>query len=104
MIREADVIFNMSPHLPSLGVIREYGYARYHLWKKVISIFPKGQLPNKAAVCYYEDDFVTDDLGLAIENAFKTHRTKKQRFKWRIRFWLQSIVKSNWFQLKELFQ
>lgn len=37
MIRDAHIVFNMSPHMPSLGVIREYGYARYHLWKKVIS-------------------------------------------------------------------
>jgi len=104
MIREANVVFNMSPHLPSLGVIREYGYARYHLWKKVISVFPKGQLPIKAAVCYYEDDFVTDSLELAIDDALKTHKTRYLRILWRLRFWLQSMVKDNWLKMKELFR
>lgn len=104
MIREADVIFNMSPHLPSLGVIREHGYARYYLWKKVISVFPKGALPIKSAVCYYEDDFVTDNLDFAIANALQTHKTRYLRFQWRIRFWFKAMLKDNWIKLKELFK
>lgn len=104
MIREANVIFNMSPHLPSLGVIREHGYARYHLWKKVISVFPEGKLPIKSAVCYYEDDFVTDNLSSAIENALHTHATRKQRFMWRIKFFPKAIVRSVFEHLMELFK
>jgi len=104
MIREADIVFNMSPHLSSLGVIREYGYARYYLWKKVISVFPKGQLPIKAAVCYYEDDFVTDNFELAIEDALKTHKTRYTRILWRLHFWPLAMIKHNIDKLKELFR
>lgn len=96
MIREAHVVFNMSPHLPSLGVIREHGYARYHLWKKTISVFPEGKLPMKAAICHYEDDFVTDNLVLAIGEALRTHGTLWNRIKWRLslykRCWLKAIM------------
>lgn len=104
MIREAHLVFNMSPHLPSLGVIREHGYSRYHLWKKVISVFPKGSLPMKAAVCYYEDDFVTDSLDYAIDDALKTHKTRYTRILWRLRFWPLALVKSNIEKIVELFK
>lgn len=83
MIRDAHIVFNMSPHMPSLGVIREHGYARYNLWKKVLSIFPKGKIPSQAAICHYEDDYVTDSLDDAIKEAYRTHGTWQKRFKWR---------------------
>lgn len=94
MIREANVLLNMSPHLPSLGVIREHGYARYHLWKKTISIFPEGAMPKEGAVCFYEDDHVTDDLTEAIGECLRTHATRWKRFKWRLALYNRCYLRS----------
>lgn len=96
MIREANVVFIMSPNVASLGCIREYGYARYHLWKKVITVFPFNSLPTEGAVCYYEDDYVTDSIIDAIGEAYRTHGTLWKRLKWRFnlyrRCWLKAIL------------
>ena len=104
MIREAHVVFNMSPNSPSLGVIREHGYARYHLWKKVISVFPEGKLPMKAAVCNYEDDFVTDSLIIGIGDALRTHGTYWSRLKWRIGIYKRSWLRAKYYRLMEWFR
>lgn len=101
MIRESNVVFNMSPHLPSLGVIREHGYARYHLWKKTISVFPNGKLPMKAAICHYEDDFVTDSLIIAVGEALRTHGTLWKRLKWRVLLYKRCYLKAVYNRLKE---
>lgn len=101
MIRDAHILFNMSPDQPSLGVIREYGYARYALWKKVISVFPEGKLPQRAAICHYEDDYVTDDLMDAVGEAYRTHGTLWKRVQWRIKMLNKSLLKWLWFQILE---
>lgn len=101
MIRQAHVLLNMSPHLPSLGVIREHGLARYCLWKKVISVFPAGELPPEAAVCHYEDDYVTDDLRDAVMEIYRTHGTLWKRIKWRLNMLNRSLVKWVWYQILE---
>ncbi len=101
LIREAHVVFNMSPDKPSLGVIREHGYARYHLWKKVISVFPPGKIPKEGAVCHYEDDFVCDDLGVAIDEAKRTHGTFWKRIKWRLGIYRRSWLKAVYHRLQE---
>lgn len=101
MIREAHILFNMSPDQPSLGVIREHGYARYNLWKKVISVFPPGKLPAKAAICHYEDDYVTDNIMDAVCEAYRTHGTLWKRIKWRIRMLNRSVPKWLLYQLLE---
>lgn len=101
MIREANIVFIMSPNVGSLGCIREYGYARYHLWKKVITVFPMNQLPKEGAVCYYEDDYVTDSLLNAIGEAYRTHGTLWNRLKWRLNLYRRCWLKSIWNRLKE---
>lgn len=101
MIRQSHVLFNMSPDQPSLGVIREHGYARYALWKKVISIFPSGKLPQKAAVCHYEDDYVTDDILDAVGEVYRTHGTFWKRTKWRLKMLNRSLLKWCWYQVCE---
>ena len=101
MIRQAHILLNMSPHLASLGVIREYGYARFHLWKKTISIFPEGFLPKEGAVCYYEDDHVTDDLTDAIGECLRTHATRWKRLKWRLGIYNKSWLKAVKYRLLE---
>lgn len=101
MIREAHVIFNMSPHTPSLGVIREHGYARYNLWKKVISVFPAGKLPISSSVAFYEDDYVTDSLMDAIGEAYRTHGTLWKRLVWRAKLINRCLLKWIRYQIGE---
>ncbi len=101
MIREADIVFVMSPDRGSLGCIREYGYARYHLQKKVITVFPEGNLPKEGAVCYYEDDYVTDSLVLAAGAGLETHGTYWKRLKWKLGVLNRSLVKSIIHQAQE---
>lgn len=101
MIRQCHILFNMSPDQPSLGVIREHGYARYNLWKKVISVFPQGKIPMRAAICHYEDDYVTDDLRDAVGEAYRTHGTLLKRTKWRINMLSRSFLKWVWYQIGE---
>lgn len=101
MIRQAHVVFNFSPHMPSLGVIREHGYARYHLWKKVISVFPQGAIPRQGAVCHYEDDYVTDSLVNAAYEALRTHGTFWKRIKWRLGVYRRSWLKAIYHRLGE---
>lgn len=101
MIREADIVFIMSPDRGSLGCIREYGYARYHLQKKVITVFPQGKLPPEGAVAYYEDDFVTDSLIIAAGEGLRTHGTYFGRLKWKLGILNKSILKSLLHQAQE---
>jgi len=84
MIAEADVLFNMSPHAASLGVMREHGLMQYHYKKPVVSIFPAGKLPLPGAVCYYEDAIVTDSILHAACQTWERFRTPWQRFKYRL--------------------
>lgn len=101
MIREAHAVFIMSPNVGSLGCIREYGYSRYFLWKKTTTIFPEGSLPKEGAVCFYEDDYVTDSLIDAVGDLLKTHDTPWKRFKWRVGIYNKSIVKAVVYKLME---
>jgi len=102
MIRDAHLLLNMSPHLPSMGVIREFGYARYSLWKKVITVFPEGQLPDESSICYYEDDYVTDSLIDAVMEIYRTHGTIWKRLKWKLGIINKSALKWMWYQIKEV--
>lgn len=104
MIREAHAVFVMSPHVGSLGCIREYGYSRFFLWKKTTTIFPEGQLPKEGAVCYYEDDYVTDSLIDAVGDLLRTHDTYKKRLKWRFDVYNRSLFKAIKYQFLEWFK
>lgn len=101
MIREAHVVFNMSPHMPSLGVMREHGYARYHLWKKTVTIFQHSKMPEEGAICYYEDDLVTATLEEAALDSLRTHGTFWRRFKWRLALCIRCLPKAIWHHLGE---
>lgn len=104
MIKQAHIVFNFSPHLPSIGVIREHGLARYCYWKKVITVFPTGLIPADGAICHYEDDFVTDSLVIAVGEALRTHGSWWQRFKWRLSLLNRSLLGWLWLQFKELWR
>lgn len=101
LIREAHIVFDMSPHLNSEGCKHEVGYARYHLQKPVVRIFPKGQLPVKSSVAYFEDDMVCDSLEEAVEYAYRVHGTYWNRLLWRLKRTNRCLPKSIWHQLME---
>lgn len=93
MIREAHVVFDMSPHLNSEGVKHELGYARYFLYRPIIRVFPEGQLPLKSSVAHYEDDCICDSLEEAIEYVLRVHGTWRKRIKWRLALYNRCLPK-----------
>ncbi len=101
MIREANVVFDMTPHLKSEGVAHELGYARFHLWKPVVRVYPLGQLPPKASIAFFEGDAVVDSLEEAIEFVYRVHGTWFKRLKWRMGIYNQSWVKAAYYKLME---
>ncbi len=101
MIREANVVFDLTPHLNSEGVKHEIGYARYNLWKPVVRVFPKGQLPFQSSVARYEDDALFDDLHEAIKYSLENFGTWKKRFKWRFNLLSRCLFKWVRYQIGE---
>ncbi len=101
LIRQCHVFVNMSPHKPSLGVIREYGYARYYLQKPCISIFPYGQMPAPGAICYYEDDMVTDMRYIAAAFIEDRFGSLVKRLRWRLNKQVPTWPKRVMARLKE---
>lgn len=101
MIREAHLVMDMTPHLKSEGVAHEIGYARYFLWKKVIRVYPLGMLPSNSSVAFYEDDYLTDSLIDAINEALLTHGTPWLRLKWRLKLYNRCLLKAWRYKLQE---
>lgn len=101
MIREAHAVLDMTPHMKSFGTEKELGYARYHLWKKVVRVFPKGELPVSSCVAYLEDDDVVDTKEMALESLLRTHGTLWKRLKWRALLYKRCYLKAVYNRLKE---
>lgn len=99
MIRQAHVVFDMSPLANSEGVKHELGYARYALWKPVVRVFPGGKLPPASSVAFFEDDYICDSLIEAIEYVYRVHGTWFKRFKWRVSLFNRCFLKWCWYQL-----
>lgn len=94
MIREAHLVFDLTPNKNSEGVKHEIGYARYSLWKPVVRIFPKNELPVKSSVAFYEDDFICDSLTEAIDYAKAVHGTRMKRLKWKMQLLNRCLLKA----------
>lgn len=94
MIREAHVLVDVTPDRKSEGVAHEIGYARYHLWKKVIRVYPKGSIPSNLSVAYFEDDFITDSLDQAAKEILRTHGSLLRRISWRLKIYNRSLLKA----------
>lgn len=93
MIREASAVIDMTPHLNSEGSKHEIGYARFHLWKPVLRVFPLGKLPSSSSVAFFEDDVVVDSKEEAIEWLYRVYGTPSKRFLWKIRLLNRCFVK-----------
>lgn len=94
MIRESNLVFDLSPDRNSEGVKHELGYARYCLWKPIVRVFPKNQLPVKSSVAFYEDDYICDNLEDAISYAKEVHGTPGKRFKWKMQILNRCLLKA----------
>ena len=101
MIREAHVVFDLTPHRKSEGVAHEIGYARYSLWKPVVRVFPMGKMPAPSSVAFYEDDYITDDLFDAAAYAIVNFGTRKDRIIWRLNLLARCLPKWLLFQTRE---
>lgn len=101
MIREANVLFDMTPWMKSEGVTHEIGYARYFLWKPVIRVYGKEKRPSAGSVAYFEDDVLAKDLDHAIYKAENLYGTWYRRFKWRLLLLNRCILKWMFYQLQE---
>ncbi len=101
MIREAHAVLDMTPVMKSEGVAHELGYARYHLWKKIIRVYPVNKLPPKGSVAYFEDDYLTDNLLDAVRELYQTHGTVWKRIKWRLAILNRCLIKAFIFHLGE---
>jgi len=101
LIRQAHVVLDMTPHMKSFGTEKELGYARYHLWKKVIRVFPEKQLPVDSSVCYLEDDDVVDSKEMALESILRTHGTLWRRLIWRLQIFKRCWIRAFIYRLQE---
>ena len=104
MIREAHVVFDMSPTRKSEGVAHEIGLARYAYWKPVFRIYREGSLPPKSSIAVYEDDYICATLAEAIERAIKHHGTWWRRFKWRVSLYKRCRLKALFYEILFWFQ
>jgi hypothetical protein len=83
----AHVVFLDEAERKSLGCEREYGFARYCLWKPCVTLLPSGG----PSVADFEDDTVAHDLHHAAEVMVTNWGTPLKRVKWRILMLLKSL-------------
>lgn len=101
MIRQANMVFDMTPWLKSEGVTHEIGYARYFLWKPVIRVYGKEKRPSAGSVAYFEDDILAKDIDHAIYKAENLYGTWYKRFKWRLDLYNRCYLKACYYKLLE---
>lgn len=101
LIREAHVLFDMTPELKSEGVAHEIGYARYFLFKPIVRVYPSGKLPAASSIAFYEADLVVDNIEDAIKIAKQQWGSLFNRFNWRIRMYRKSLLKAVIYKIRE---
>jgi len=76
----------------SVGVTREYGFARYCLWKPSIILWNK---PRGITVADFEDDAIVFTVEQAIDVILRNYFTRLQRWRWRRKMLFRSLPR--WF-------
>jgi hypothetical protein len=79
MIRHAHVVIDVTGQAKSEGVSHEIGYARYHLHRPVIRVWPN----LGSSVARLEDDLIAESLADAIKLAVAGWGTPVKRLKWK---------------------
>jgi hypothetical protein len=100
LIRQAHVVFDLTPDRKSIGVEKELGYARYFLYKPVIRVYSPSTMLTNASIAFFEDDYVAESLHSACRYAVENWGTPWQRLMWRIRL-LKCVPQSVYFKSKE---
>jgi len=101
MIRQAHVVFDMTPGMKSEGVAHELAYGRYFLWKPVVRVYKDGNLPPKGSVAFFEDDLLARSLPEACAVALKHWGTWQKRFMWRAKLLVRCLPKAILYQIQE---
>jgi hypothetical protein len=101
MIREAHVVFDMSPEMKSEGVAHEVAYARYYLWKPVVRVYSAEEQIPLVSVARIEDDYLAPNLDLALVYAKNRFGTRGRRFKWRAKMLVRCFWKFCLYQALE---
>ncbi len=104
MIRAADVVVNMTPHLISYGVLHEMVLSRGVYWKPTAWLFPKGALPHNGNIVHFEGDLVSDDPLKLAEGIYKLWGTRQKRFMWRVAMLNRCLLPWIWDQVTFLFE
>lgn len=98
MIRKAHVIIDVTGERKSAGVEHEIGYARYHLHKPVVRVWPN----LGVSIARLEDDLIVEDLNQAFRLAVERWGTWQKRLKWKWHifkksYWNLLKARLNWF-------
>lgn len=93
MIREANVVVDMTPHMKSEGVAHELAYARYFLYRPVVRLYPFDKMPGEASVARFEDDALFDSILPMIDYIKENHGTRWKRLKWRAKLYVRCLPK-----------
>jgi hypothetical protein len=100
MIRNANVIVDLTPEAKSEGVAHEIGYARYALWKPIVRVYQENSKPA-SLIAIFEDDLIVHSLEEAAVQIHKYWGTWLKRVVWRIALLNRSLLKWVWYQLLE---
>jgi hypothetical protein len=76
----------------SIGMEREYGFARYCLWKPCIPVMEDR---NILTIASYEDDHIARSIHDAAKYIVKHYGTRPKRFLWRVKMLCRTLPK--WF-------
>jgi hypothetical protein len=102
MIREAHVVVDTTPDMKSEGSAHEIGYARYHLWKPVVRMYPHSAIPASMIVLF-EDDLIVHSPEEAAIQIQKYWGTWFKRFLWRLSIYKRCYLKACYYRLCEWF-
>jgi len=100
MIREANVVVDLTPEMKSEGVAHEIGYARYGLWKPIVRVYGEGSKPA-SMIAIFEDDLIVHSLEEAAVQINKYWGSLLKRIMWRISLYNRCLPKWVLYQLQE---
>lgn len=93
MIREANVIVDLSPELKSEGVAHEIGYGRYFLWMPIVRVYQQNSKPA-SLIAVFEDDLIVHSLEEAAIQINKYWGSWGKRFMWRLTLYNRCFYKA----------
>lgn len=97
LIRASHVLIDQWGEAKSEGTAHEIGYARYHLWKPVIRVYPG----LNVSVARLEDDVIASNLAFAFFEAVNRFGTPWKRLKWRAQLLNRCLL--NYLKIRLLF-